>query len=595
MRATSLHCCAASCVRPPAGSATVCASSSWCSIVVAIAETFRIPEIALSAYIVLFLSGREAVTTILTALLAGIAVVLAIFVTIAVFMLSLSEPALRIPLMAAMTFVAMFLSRTAPLGTGVLRRRLHRRLRSDHGRPGARPRAAAGNRGQCGAVRVAGDRLRPAGRSAGAFSPLAEPGRCPARRTGDRRQPADRARPGAPAPPARWPSDWRRQHAFARARAERNAGSKPRPSKAQHSCTSCTISPVCCTAAGPASVWGASLIDEIGRLGLLLLAWLRVEGDARDPLVPAAGACRAGGTRAARRRGPERRTGRHHRDRRRPTAGGRDLAHAASDPGDTGGTAAGQEAHDAAKAPRRLLAADAFSNPEYVRFAFKVTLAVMICYFVMSMTDWPGIHTCVITCLLRRPRHRRRDDAQGDAALRRLPDRRGARARRDPAADAADDRSRRPVLAAGAGDLARRLGRLRQRAHLLCRPADRARLLSCRAAGLRPDDRHVHREGPHHRHPVRQYRGLRDFHDDLAGERGQRCAHEPRQRIGATGGAGGFGCPHRWRDFAGRSVRGRRWRSGRRSRRHARSWSTIRSKRGRCGAPSGGGRSTRLW
>src|ERR1700757_2683526 len=80
--------------------------------VVAIAETFRIPEIALSGYIVLFVSGREAVTTILTALLAGIAVVLAIFVTIAVFMLSLSEPALRIPLMAAMTFVAMFLSRT---------------------------------------------------------------------------------------------------------------------------------------------------------------------------------------------------------------------------------------------------------------------------------------------------------------------------------------------------------------------------------------------------------------------------------------------------------------------------------------------------
>ena len=78
---------------------------------IAIAETFRIPEIALSGYIVLFLSGREAASTVLTALLAGIAVVLAIFVTIAVFMLSLSEPALRIPLMAMMTFVAMFLSR----------------------------------------------------------------------------------------------------------------------------------------------------------------------------------------------------------------------------------------------------------------------------------------------------------------------------------------------------------------------------------------------------------------------------------------------------------------------------------------------------
>src|SRR6201993_454538 len=84
--------------------------------VVAIAETFRLSEIALSAYIVLFVSGREAVTTILTALLAGIAVVLVIFVTIAVFMLSLSEPALRIPLIAVVTFGAMFLSRVSPLG-----------------------------------------------------------------------------------------------------------------------------------------------------------------------------------------------------------------------------------------------------------------------------------------------------------------------------------------------------------------------------------------------------------------------------------------------------------------------------------------------
>jgi multidrug resistance protein MdtO len=84
--------------------------------VVAISETFRIPDIALSAYIVLFLSGREAASTVRTALAAGIAVVLGIFATIAVFMLSLSEPALRIPLMAVITFAAMFLSRASPLG-----------------------------------------------------------------------------------------------------------------------------------------------------------------------------------------------------------------------------------------------------------------------------------------------------------------------------------------------------------------------------------------------------------------------------------------------------------------------------------------------
>jgi multidrug resistance protein MdtO len=85
-------------------------------IVVGIAETFRLPDIALSAYIALFLSRREAVSTVLSAVISGIAAGAAIAVTIAVFMLSLSEPALRIPLMALATFAAAFLARTATLG-----------------------------------------------------------------------------------------------------------------------------------------------------------------------------------------------------------------------------------------------------------------------------------------------------------------------------------------------------------------------------------------------------------------------------------------------------------------------------------------------
>ena len=112
-------------------------------VVVTIGEVFRLPDIAVSAYIVLFLSGREAVSTVLTALIAGIAAVLAVFATIAVFMLSLSEPALRIPLMAALTFGGHVSLAGLAARAGVLCRRLYRRLWPDLGRRGARPRTSA--------------------------------------------------------------------------------------------------------------------------------------------------------------------------------------------------------------------------------------------------------------------------------------------------------------------------------------------------------------------------------------------------------------------------------------------------------------------
>jgi multidrug resistance protein MdtO len=364
---------------------------------IAIAETFRISEIALAGYIVLFLSGREAATTILTALLAGTAVVLAIFVTIAVFMLSLSEPALRIPLMAAMTFVAMFLSRTATPGpvffvAGFII--AYGLTLGDQVLGLALQPATAGNAEQFALPEIV---FAPPEEALVRFLlwlslAVALPvillivanlltGRDPAlllyQALAERLVTAARFCAG---------------ESGAERRLEAQAFEGTAQLHKLHHLAGLLHR------GRPRLVWSVSLIDEIGRLGVLLLAWFRVAGDARKPLASAADACRAAERALQERAAPRPEpvtitaTGAAQPVADRITRTLREIREALA------GTAASKEAEDAAQSPRRLLAADAFTNPEYARFALKVTLAVMTCYFAMNMTDWPGIHTCVITC-----------------------------------------------------------------------------------------------------------------------------------------------------------------------------------------------------
>jgi multidrug resistance protein MdtO len=68
------------------------------------------------------------------------------------------------------------------------------------------------------------------------------------------------------------------------------------------------------------------------------------------------------------------------------------------------GVARAMRVRSQAERPERtslsLLLPDAFSNPEYVRFAIKGSLSALICYAIFVGFDYRGIYTSVITCFV---------------------------------------------------------------------------------------------------------------------------------------------------------------------------------------------------
>jgi multidrug resistance protein MdtO len=86
------------------------------AITVAIAMVFKIPEPTYMTYIVFLISKDENSATFLTAAAGLTAATVAIVVTLALSLIDLSEPALRLPAMAAMTFLAMYSVRVFALG-----------------------------------------------------------------------------------------------------------------------------------------------------------------------------------------------------------------------------------------------------------------------------------------------------------------------------------------------------------------------------------------------------------------------------------------------------------------------------------------------
>lgn len=49
---------------------------------------------------------------------------------------------------------------------------------------------------------------------------------------------------------------------------------------------------------------------------------------------------------------------------------------------------------------QRLFVPDAFSNPEYLKFAIRGTLATLLAYVIYQSVAWPGLSTAIATCLI---------------------------------------------------------------------------------------------------------------------------------------------------------------------------------------------------
>jgi multidrug resistance protein MdtO len=369
-------------------------------IIVGIGETFRLPDIALSAFIALFLSRREAVSTVLSGVITGMAAAVAIVATIAIFMLSLSEPALRIPLMAIATFAAAFLARTATLGpvfftVGFIT--AYGLTFGDELFGLALQPATSGNAPQAALPEIVFVSPEEAlvqtllWLAVAAAMPLAVliaanllTGRDPAR-----------ILKGALAERLATAASFCAKEKGAERKLEAEAFEGVAGLLKLHNLAGFV------SRRRRITVPSVALIDEIGQLPLLLLAWLRL-GETREALAPAAAFCRAAasavGTREA-----------VHAEAPAIVASGaaqplaeaishtlHEIAGALAQPS----SVAAAKARKAARSPRRLLAADAFSNPEHVRFALKLTLAVMTCYFIENIVNWLSIGTCVPTCFV---------------------------------------------------------------------------------------------------------------------------------------------------------------------------------------------------
>jgi multidrug resistance protein MdtO len=85
-------------------------------VVTIVSMALRVPEVAISAYMIFFFSRSDALTTVRAGVGAIVGVTLAIALLFVFYLTTFAEPALRVPAMACITFAGMYVVRASPAG-----------------------------------------------------------------------------------------------------------------------------------------------------------------------------------------------------------------------------------------------------------------------------------------------------------------------------------------------------------------------------------------------------------------------------------------------------------------------------------------------
>ncbi len=100
----------------PARTARILRMTVVVALVVMISMALRVPEVAISAYMIFFFAQRDVATTVLTGTAAVVGLTIALGLCFVCFLTTLAEPAARLPVMVVLVFGAMYLMRATPAG-----------------------------------------------------------------------------------------------------------------------------------------------------------------------------------------------------------------------------------------------------------------------------------------------------------------------------------------------------------------------------------------------------------------------------------------------------------------------------------------------